>query len=149
LISSCRSGPETPDLGGLYGQSAQEHDAYRNAVVVLPGILGSRLVDRPTHQTVWGAFGGDSANPHWADGAQLVALPMARGKRQSELRDEVESVGVLDHINVNLLGLPIMLTTYAKILQTLGAGGYRDEELGMDAIDYGDDHFTCFQFHYD
>ena len=34
-------------------------------------------------------------------------------------------------------------------MTTLGAGGYRDEALGLHAIDYGDDHFTCFQFDYD
>ena len=39
---------------------------------------------------------------------------------------------------------------YAGILATLGVGGYRDEALGLAGeIDYGDDHFTCFQFDYD
>ena len=32
---------------------------------------------------------------------------------------------------------------------TLGAGGYRDESLGLNSIDYGTDHYTCFQFDYD
>ncbi len=31
----------------------------------------------------------------------------------------------------------------------MGAGGYRDEALGLNSIDYGTDHFTCFQFDYD
>ena len=32
----------------------------------------------------------------------------------------------------------------------MGAGGYRDEALGMAGeVDYGDNHFTCFQFAYD
>ena len=149
MMVSCRSGPAAPDLAALYNRPAQYHDAYRNPVIVLPGILGSRLENQPTGPLVWGAFGGDNVNPHSVEGARLVALPMARGKPLSELRDDVESVGVLAHLNINFFGLPIMLAAYAQILQTLGAGGYRDEELGMGAIDYGDDHFTCFQFHYD
>jgi hypothetical protein len=37
-----------------------------------------------------------------------------------------------------------------NILMALGVGGYRDQGLSdAGAIDYGDDHFTCFQFDYD
>ena len=39
---------------------------------------------------------------------------------------------------------------YLGILRTLGVGGYRDQQLAhAGAIDYGSDHFTCFQFDYD
>jgi pimeloyl-ACP methyl ester carboxylesterase len=57
--------------------------------------------------------------------------------------------GVLDSFRVSLLGLPIEQRAYINILQSLGAGGYRDEEIGRAAIDYGGGHFTCFQFPYD
>ena len=37
-----------------------------------------------------------------------------------------------------------------QLLGVLGVGGYRDMDLGLaGAIDYGTDHFTCFQFDYD
>jgi hypothetical protein len=37
-----------------------------------------------------------------------------------------------------------------QILAALGAGGYQDESLGLaGAVDYGSDHYTCFQFDYD
>jgi len=55
----------------------------------------------------------------------------------------------LDKVHVNLFGVPLDIRAYAGILTTLGAGGYRDETLGLHAIDYGNDHFTCFQFDYD
>ena len=36
------------------------------------------------------------------------------------------------------------------LMVVLGAGGFRDETLGLSgAVDYGDEHFTCFQFDYD
>jgi hypothetical protein len=49
-----------------------------------------------------------------------------------------------------VLGLPVSFNAYRNILAMLGAGGYRDETLGRaGAVDYGDAHFTCFQFDYD
>ena len=51
---------------------------------------------------------------------------------------------------MKLIGLTLELRAYREILHTLGVGGYRDEDLSMSgAIDYGEGHFTCFQFHYD
>ena len=57
--------------------------------------------------------------------------------------------GVLERVRLRLLGIPIGIRAYIGILSTLGAGGYRDEGLGLNAIDYGEGHFTCFQFDYD
>jgi hypothetical protein len=75
---------------------------------------------------------------------------MQRGTVLRELRDEVRPAGVLDRVKVSLLGLPLELSAYINILCTLGVGGYRDELLGTSgAVDYGGDHFTCFQFDYD
>ena len=50
---------------------------------------------------------------------------------------------------MSILGLPVEQHAYLYILRTLGVGGYRDEDLGKAGIDYGPDHFTCFQFGYD
>ena len=150
LASGCVTNLKAPDLGEIYDRSAQYHDATRNPIVVVPGILGSKLVDGETGRVVWGAFGGGAANVRKPEGARLVALPMREGAAFSELRDGVRSDGALDRIRVRLLGIPLQLDAYFYILAMLGAGGYRDELLGqLKAIDYGDDHFTCFQFDYD
>jgi hypothetical protein len=139
-----------PDLGGLYNRAAQASGAVRNPVIVVPGVVGSKLVDRDSGRVVWGAFGGTSANPNQPDGARLVALPMAEGRPLADLRDAVEPAGVLDRVRVRLFGLPIEPQAYLYILRSLGVGGYRDETLGrMGQLDYGPGHFTCFQFAYD
>lgn len=148
--SGCSTGPCVPDLAGLYTQSAQYHDAERNPVIVIPGILGSKLVDDDSGQIVWGAFGGGSINSKSAEGARLCALPMQSGVPLAELKDNVHSAGALDRLRISLLGLPVELNAYLNILGTLGAGGYRDEQLARaGAVDYGPNHFTCFQFEYD
>ena len=92
----------------------------------------------------------DYANPTKTDGARLFALPMQYGKPLSVLTDEVVPDGVLDDVRLNLFFIPIQLKAYRNILVSLGIGGYRDQTLGeAGTVDYGDEHFTCFQFDYD
>ena len=143
---------ETPDLGGLYSTAARRSHDQGNAVIVIPGILGSKLRDADSGQLVWGAFEKTTADPESPEGARLVALPMKKGVPLDQLTDNVHSDGALDRVKVSLFGLPIELNAYINILSTLGAGGYLDDQLALNElnnIDYGDDHFTCFQFDYD
>ncbi|MEE8128144.1 MAG: hypothetical protein V3T45_06280, partial [Nitrospinaceae bacterium] len=105
-------------------------DPHRNPIIVIPGVLGSKLVDQDSGDIVWGAFGLGQVDPNTSKGARLVALPMAPGQPLRELHDNVRSAGALDRINFNFLGFPLQLDAYYHILQTLGVGGYRDEALG-------------------
>lgn len=152
LIGCGKAKYSHPDLGGLYNKSARRLHDEGNAVIVIPGILGSKLRDADSGQLVWGAFEKSTANPSSPEGARLVAIPMEKGVPLEELTDNVHSDGALDRVKVSLLGLPIELNAYINILSTLGAGGYLDDQLAsnkLNKIDYGDDHFTCFQFDYD
>lgn len=137
-----------PNLGRLYNELAQAEGPHRNPIIVMPGLLGSRLVQTATGRVVWGAFGLGHVDPDTPDGARIVALPMGRGTSLSELRDDVLPNGALDRLTYNVLGVPFELNAYYQILRVLGVGGYRDQGLA-NAIDYGDQHFTCFQFDYD
>ena len=149
-VTACSAPPRMPDLGGLYSELAQNEDPYRNPVILIPGILGSKLVDRPSEVIVWGTFGFGNADPNNPEGARLVALPMARGKELRELRDNVIPTETLDKVVISFGGYPLVLNTYAYILGVLGVGGYRDQQqAAQDVVDYGDHHFTCFQFAYD
>lgn len=160
-LAACSSAPlPEPDLERLYERAAQYHGELRNPVVVIPGVLGSRLVDEASGRVVWGAFTGDYADPEEPEGARLIALPMGAGVPLAELRDGVRSAGALDSIDISLFGLPYTLRAYHGILRTLGAAGYIDETLltgrpssvlpATDGeLDWGDEHVTCFQFDYD
>ena len=75
----------------------------------------------------------------------LLALPLDDDADSQHVSPD----GVLDQVKVSLLGIPINIRAYVGILSTLGVGGYRDEGLGLNGVDYGGDHFTCFQFDYD
>jgi pimeloyl-ACP methyl ester carboxylesterase len=147
LLAGCARPLPKPDLGGIYNRSAKYHGAGRNPVIVIPGILGSKLKVSTTGQTAWGAFSGQYVNPNTPEGARLAALPMSQGVPLRELTDEIVPDGALDRVKLSLLGVPVTVNAYAGVLSTLGAGGYRDAALSD--IDYGGGHFTCFQFAYD
>ena len=149
LLLGCSSGPETADLSSLYNRSAQYHGVERNPVILIPGIIGSKLRHVPSDTTVWGAFTGEYADPQTPSGARLTALPMREGAPLSALRDSVRPDGALENVDTRVLGLPISLDAYVGILRSLGIGGYRDEDGALEDVDYGPDHFTCFQFDYD
>lgn len=151
-MSCAKAQYNPPDLGGIYTQAAMRSHIDGNPVIVIPGILGSKLRDSETGQLVWGAFDGGEADPETPEGARLIAIPMKEGVPIDELTDSVRSDGALDRVRVKLFGLPIQLNAYINILSTLGAGGYLDQSLAsnkLNEIDYGGDHFTCFQFDYD
>lgn len=150
VLAGCASGPRPPMLGQIYHQATHHDSADRNPVIVIPGVLGSKLVDSPSQAMVWGAFAGGYANPQTARGARMLALPMAMGQPLDQLKDTAVPSGALDRLRVDFLGLPILLDAYMQILMTLGVGGYQDQQLDdVGAIKYDDRHFTCFQFDYD
>ncbi len=147
--TACSSTSPTADLPELYNQSAQDHGIDRNPVILIPGILGSRLKDSVTDTLVWGAFTGEYANPRDPAGARMASLPMEEGVSLADLHDEVYPDGALREVRTRFLGLPIQLDAYVDILRTLGIGGYQEADGALGEIDYGEDHFTCFQFDYD
>jgi len=149
LLWACSSGTETADLASLYNRSAQYHGVERNPVILVPGLIGSKLRHVPSDTTVWGAFTGEYADPKTPSGARLTALPMRQDAPLSALRDSVRPDGALENVETRVLGLPISLDAYVGILRSLGIGGYRDEDGALEDVDYGPDHFTCFQFDYD
>jgi hypothetical protein len=139
-----------PDLNAIYSEAAQSHHEFRNPVIVIPGVLGSKLVDPQTGRSVWGVFDGGFLNPEKPKNTALVALPMELGSSLDQLQSPVVATGALDRLRIRVLGIPVESRAYAGILETLGAAGYRDQQLAESgAIDYGSDHFTCFQFPYD
>ena len=148
-LAGCSGSRNAPDFAHLYNREAQYHGVERNPVILIPGILGSALKDTPTGTTVWGAFSGGFADPTTAEGARLVALPMQENAPLTALRDSVRSDGALEQIEVSVLGLPLKLNAYVDILRALGVGGYRDQSGALGKVNYGPDHFTCFQFDYD
>lgn len=152
VLAGCAADPRQ-DLGALYNEPAQKIGEHRNPVIVIPGILGSKLEEPGLKLPVWGAFTYGAADPDTIEGARLVALPMEKGRPLSALKDTIVPTTVLDSVELDLAlvvrGLEI--DAYDEIIRTLAAGAYRDETilLKQGAVDYAGGHFTCFQYAYD
>ncbi len=151
VLSGCSQKKPVVKLGEIYNQSARSHPIDRNPVILIPGIKGSRLVDSETGIVIWGAFGGVGLNPNTPQGLDLFSIPMKQGVPLNELTDSIVADGVLDNAKVRLAGLSFNLKAYYNIIGILGTGQYLDYDIsrGNESVDYGNDHFTCFQFPYD
>lgn len=150
IAPGCTSQNSTTSLAAIYNPLAQLPDYERNPVIVIPGVLGSRLVDDSTDKTIWGKYDRIRFRRQQSEDLVAISVPMQEGVPLSELRDKVRSDGTLAYLELSIFGIPVELQAYNQILQTLGVGGYRDSSHPeADQFNYGDDHFTCFQFDYD
>lgn len=142
----CGHRPAAPELGNLYNAAARESHVDRNPIIVIPGILGSRLIESSNGQVVWGRFGTGSIDHRSVEGMRSLALPVSASAWP---RDGVKPDGVLSELEL-AWGVNFRFKAYSQMLAAFGAGGYLDPALvGNDSIDYGKEHFTCFQFAYD
>ncbi|MCR9244869.1 MAG: hypothetical protein NXI31_07545 [bacterium] len=135
-----------PAINEIYREAA--HTYVRNPVIVIHGILGSRLEQESTGKTVWGAFTGTSIDPATPAGAQALALPMS--KQLAGLDQDVYASGPLQAIELDLFFTVVSVGVYANILRTLGVGGYSDPvAVDPESPAYFEDHYTCWTFFYD
>jgi len=149
LLSACGS-DDAPNLGGLYSDLAKADNPDRNPIIVIPGVLGSKLVDTDSGTVAWGEIGRGLENPKKDEEIRRIALPMHEGKTLQELRDNVITDSVLESIKITIYGVTVEKNAYGNILASLGVGGFINENYGeTKTIDYGDRHYTSFQFAYD
>ena len=150
LLSACGPDEGAPDLGGLYTDLAREQDPDRNPVIVIPGVLGSKLVDTETGDVAWGEIGRGLEDPKKEEEIRRIALPMQEGKTFQQLRDNVIAEHALESIKVTIYGITVEKNAYGNILASLGVGGFINESYSeKKSIDYGERHYTSFQFAYD
>ena len=155
MLSGCQSLQQRRQvsLGEIYNDLAKLPDYERNPVIVIPGILGSQLVDNQTGEIVWGEMGPSGVSPLKTRSLTELALPMQVGVPLHQLHDQVKQNGPLDQITFRVAGIPVRVNAYAQVLATLGVGGYRDQHFRgpshLNEVNYDSDHFTCFQFAYD
>ena len=138
-----------PDLGSIYSRTAQVEDFRRNPIIVIPGILGSKLVDETEKRVVWGEFGGNGIDPATPEGARLLGLPLEYQTPLGDLADTVKVDGPLGTLNVRVFGVPFQIAAYREILTAMGVGGYHDAASNVAGVNYGHQYHNCFQFAYD
>ena len=141
LLAGCVSAPEQPDLQSIYREVARASEPGEHPLITVPGLLGSRLVERQSGAVVWGggARTGLSADP--ADPADMrrIALPVVpRATPVADISDDVVAEGILERAEAEVLGVPVVVDVYGGVLDLLAAGGFRSTPApSPDAPVYG------------
>lgn len=150
VLTACSSGPKEPDIALTYNRIAAAESPDRNPVIVIPGILGSNLKDIRTDQPVWGAFVAGAADPQTDEGLKLITAPYIYPDGSLTNWSHVVPDGALTEVRVELLGIPLKVAAYAQLVSALGAGGFREFQVGESNADlYDNPHYNAFQFDYD
>lgn len=135
--AACISKATHPNLPRSFPAQNPLTPKSKNPVILIPGVLGSALVNRRTGEKVWpGLFVSD---------ADTMALPIA-STNFAENTDELVATEILETVKFGRL-LP-EISVYDSLLTALERyGGYRRGNL--DAPNDDGDHDTFYVFAYD
>jgi len=103
-----------PELGEIYTASAQYENATRNPVIVVPGMMGSKLQHGETGRILWGVFNNKSIDPDVADDVRLLCCPID-GSHLDEFDDGVVAPGVIDTLEIEIAGLSLSHQAYLNM----------------------------------
>jgi pimeloyl-ACP methyl ester carboxylesterase len=134
-LTSCQKPAIRPNPQQVYALPAARHKG-KPPVIFIPGILGSRLVNRRTGETVWPDLRVDS---------DAIALPIS-SPVLAQNADEIVATEVVEDAKVSAL-IP-EISVYGPMLEALERqGGYRRGR--FDAPPPGGDCDTLYLFPYD
>lgn len=133
-------------IGEIEKRSIEYEGVHRNPVIVVPGFLGSKLVNKDTGKNIWGEFtGADGLLP--SDKRMLdTSFPMKYGVPLNKIVSNDVPDGVLDQVTVKILGIPFHENQYQNLVNVLKHGGYQPEG---EPLSPGKHYHNLFQFGYD
>lgn len=119
-----RARSEPADLSGIYGRAAAQDLSTRNPVILIPGVMGSNLVDPESSASLWGDFRERFIKPKRQRGRRLFALPMARGEPLHRLLNPAEADGTLRRAKASFAGVHFEWPVYGTLMTVLGIAAY-------------------------
>ena len=138
LVSACpilKSGK--PNLPRIYTAPERPRPKGKNPIIVIPGVLGSRLVHSKTGEVAWPKFTDTNS--------QLLALPITSPKF-AENRDDLIATEIVDR--AKFFRLTPEIEFYDSLLTALEQyGGYQRGSMDNPASD--GDRDTYYVFPYD
>ena len=134
-------------ISDIVRKSKDYEGVGRSPVIVVHGFLGAHLKNKKTGKDVWGSFSELNAIRGYSDKElQELSLPMEKGKRLAELKDDIVPTDFLSTFDVNLFGLHFHQDAYDKMLDILEDTGYC---LEGKALPENKKHYNLFTFCYD
>ena len=108
----------------LSAHELERERVARNPVIVIPGVLGSKLVAEDRSRSVWGEWRPGFTDPASSEGAQLFGLPMVMGRPLDQLRGKSRVDGTLGKVHGSIAGLPVKITAYGDVMSAMGVESY-------------------------
>ncbi len=137
----------------IFSEQAQDHlQSHVNPVIVIPGILGSQLVNKDESFSLWGDFRAKTSQVSDEQRLLQIALPIKPEATLDQLKGNSIADGSVRKAKVSIAGLPLNINIYASMMEAMGVGG---QGLGNklkrldDYIDDKRDLTNAFEFSYD
>ncbi len=112
----------------VYGRIAKNAANYegikRNPVIVVHGFMGSKLINRKTKHNVWGNFQALDAFMVSDKDIRELTYPMGYKVPLRQLHDDVVPSELMEDAKIMVLGIPIEVVAYQKLVNILVEGGY-------------------------
>ena len=139
LLAACILNACQPDAVGSYQspltpsetifsqttrRSLNYEGVRRNPVILIHGLLGSRLEDPETGNKFWGTF-SPTLPDH--DSLKLLSMPMSWGKSLRELSNNTRASFLLDTVSIRVIGLEFSMYAYSPLVDTIRKAGYVQE----------------------
>ena len=105
---------------------ARASESPANPVVVIPGVLGSRLVADADSASVWAAWRPGATDPASGKGAELLGLPMEIGRPLDQLRNSSRADGTVRIVRGSVVGVPLTVNAYGSVLSAFGVESHTD-----------------------
>ena len=126
-----------PNLPRIYNGITIPRPTGKNPIIVIPGVLGSRLVNSKTGEVAWPKFTGTTSD--------LLALPLT-SPNVADNRDDLIATEIIDR--AKFFRLSPEISFYDSLLTALDqSGGYKRGSIDNPASD--GDHDTYYVFAYD
>jgi len=137
LLEGCTTLPFKHDLKKIFSSYLDRVDD--NPVIIIPGMIGSRLVNKATGKTVWGSLRLEQI--FFLSERDDISLPIDK-LPLSENRDNIESEGIIDKYKFPV-GI-IQFKVYRELLDMFEDVGYK-----LGDIDNPKPEDTLYIFDYD
>ncbi len=126
-----------PNLPRIYTAPEMPRPTGKNPIIVIPGVLGSRLVNSKTGEVAWPKFTGTNS--------QLLALPIT-SSNFADNRDDLIATEIVDR--AKFFRLTPEISFYDSLLSTLEqSGAYKRGNIDNPSSD--GDRDTYYVFPYD
>ena len=114
------------DAGGAGQRLAEVDFAERNPIVVIPGILGSRLIAAESSADLWAGDRSGYARPDSDEEMRLLTVPMEMGTPLHNLGSRVTVDGAVGSVDAHLVGISLRSNAYGDLLSALGVASHTE-----------------------